>query len=317
MNLNNKEALFIIGCPRSGTTLFRDILISDSRVAIPDDELQVVPSLIHALKLRDLAQIRELLKKSPFGYFNKEFDFNSLKLNGGDINSNWIYLFEQLTGNSSAAYYGDKTPENYKSISLINDSFESAKFIFVIRDPRDVVVSLRKAWGKSYIQSIHKWKESFYTYKNNHKLMEMHLVQYEDLVTKPSECLEEVGAFLSCVDLHVVTLDNFIKSKEVYGDSSGKQGIVVQSEKKYLENCPNYVRYFIEYSLGNEMRSLGYDCDYSKLNKQYLVVFFYMYSLLDVPLSYYRSIRTQIKHKGLFGGLRYKFMQIVNRYDYF
>ena len=251
--MDNAQIIFIIGCPRSGTTLLRDILIADRRIAIPDEELQIVPKLIEYLDTNSKHKLITLLKRSPFGHFNPEFNFDTLTIHGKDLQQKWFSLFSQLSSNESAIFFGEKTPENYKHLDLLTNYFTSAKFLFVVRDPRDVVVSMRKAWGKSYILGIRKWKEANEQRNRFMVSADIHSLFYESLLKNPSDTIKQIGDWLECENLDEVALKNFVQSKEAYGDSKGIRGIVSSNSKKYHQACPKFVHASIEYLLREEM----------------------------------------------------------------
>jgi len=313
--MSEKQIIFIVGCPRSGTTLLRDILISDNRIAIPDEELQIVPAIIECLKSDSNPELLSLLKRSPFGYFNPEFDFKKIKIAGQNLEEKWINLFSQLTNNTKAQVYGDKTPENYRHFKLLLECFSSAKFLFIIRDPRDVVMSLRKAWGKSYLFAVKKWQTAYRELNLNSQRADIYLISYEELLENPEESINQIGDWLECETLGEGALSNFVQSKEIYGDSKGIKGVVSSNTKKYYQSCPRFVHYSIEHILEKQMADSGYPRDFSQRNN--LLLFqFYLYSLYDVPASLIRTVLSQIKSKGAINGIKYKLQQVLNKYGY-
>jgi len=313
--MDNAQIIFIVGCPRSGTTLLRDLLIADDRVAIPDEELQVVPKLIMHLNDNSYDKLISLLKRSPYGHFNPDFNFDGIRVDGQQLQQKWVSLFSQLTFNKNASFYGEKTPENYQYFDLLIDQFPTAKFLFVTRDPRDVVMSMRSAWGKSYLLALKKWKGANKQRQIYSSRADIYMVVYEELLENSDKVVKQIGEWLGCERLNEVALNNFVQSREVYGDSQGMKGIVSSNRKKYYKSCPKFVHFSIEYLSRDEMYDLNYQQDFVGMN-YILLSWFYFYSIYDVPASFLRTVLAQIKHKGLINGLKYKTKQILNKYGY-
>ncbi len=120
------EYLFIVGSPRSGTTITGKILDSH-----PGISTWFVPYFMWERYFRDRQD--DILTESDaqpeiIKYIRRSFLF-----------------FKQRTG---AKYVVDQSPRNSLRIPFIRAVFPEAKFIHVIRDPGDAVLSIRKEWQK-------------------------------------------------------------------------------------------------------------------------------------------------------------------------
>ncbi len=120
------DPVFLIGFPRSGTTLLDTILRSHKSLKVLEekslvDELikklnQIIGgdlSRLHLLNNNTILELRNL-------YFNKRKD---------------------LVGFSNKVVYIDKMPLNILYVAELNKIFPKAKFIFALRNPYDVVLS--------------------------------------------------------------------------------------------------------------------------------------------------------------------------------
>jgi hypothetical protein len=102
--------------------------------------------------------------------------------------------------------WGDKTPINTFFLPLIDRVFPNAQYIHIIRDPRAVAVSYRKAAETapgikmmSYSEAARLWREAIVCARalgqhvGNARYTE---VRYENLVMKPDEELYRLCSFL-------------------------------------------------------------------------------------------------------------------------
>ena len=197
-----KPPLFIVGCPRSGTTLLRLILNSHSNVAIPG-ETYYLPSLYKAINsgmVEDKDSLYNFIVNSPVfreigvskeklheEIFTSELKDISVKLAVGHIS----YMKEQ-----GKSRWGDKTPEYLKFLPLLKGVFPEANIIHIIRDGRDVSVSIleNKFLGpKNICDAAYLWKSRVEKGREDgrrifgDKYIE---IIYEDLVDNPVKTIQ-------------------------------------------------------------------------------------------------------------------------------
>jgi tetratricopeptide (TPR) repeat protein len=122
--------IYILGMPRSGTTLVEQIIAGHSQI-FGAGELGVIPNVIQGLNRweRHVGSgrsypdcIDDLTKDVTYGIAN-----NILK--------------ELQEYAPEADYIVDKLPHNFENIGLIKFLFPNAKIISVRRDPRDIAIS--------------------------------------------------------------------------------------------------------------------------------------------------------------------------------
>jgi len=240
---------FIIGNPRSGTSLLRLMLTCHSEIMIPpecaflvwwyekyknwNDENQ--DELLESF-IKDLAQS----KKIEFW----ELDFVLLKeyLSQRNISdyaslSDMVYSFYiEMKSSSKVKYWGDKNNYYVKHIDLLNQLFPDAKFIQIIRDGRDVASSYKnmgqiKSDSKyapnlpSEISEIAaEWagnNEMIYTSFQKEGLIDKTItVRYEDLVMHPEKSLKRLCDFLliefedGMLNYHSENRNSFLEPKD-------------------------------------------------------------------------------------------------------
>ena len=119
--------VFIVGMPRSGSTLLEQVLASHSQIE-GAGELSEIQNIVKNIKKIDLngadyIDNLNLLSKNELRLFRERY---ILKLNELKITSHYIV---------------DKNPINFLHIGLIKMIFPEAKFIHIERNPLDVLLS--------------------------------------------------------------------------------------------------------------------------------------------------------------------------------
>lgn len=167
--------IFVVGSPRSGTTLLRTIFSSHPEVAVSPELkffFRVVPSeqryqpldeTGHQKKLTDhiFDKIEKFGQVAPYAEWHddprsteeilttKKREFRSLlsqeKISRADVFTQLVNCFSDKEARSHLI----KTPHNLYMIPTILDTFPDAKFLHLVRDGRDVVASLLKGKRQS------------------------------------------------------------------------------------------------------------------------------------------------------------------------
>jgi hypothetical protein len=203
---------FIIGSQRSGTTLLRLILNAHSEIAIPEEGTFWMP-LLRSLKGRYNEPIPETSLNRYINYIEKNDQFRawfmrgcslSELLKGGQSVSLRILMnavYEEYARVHSKKMWGDKTPSFFRMVNELSSFFPEAKFINVIRDGRDVYLSLKdREKGRKNIavaalewrHKVQKVKKSFSRFPSDRVLN----VRFEDILTDPERRTKDICAFL-------------------------------------------------------------------------------------------------------------------------
>ena len=132
--MDSSLPVYVLGMPRSGTTLVEQILAGHSAI-FGAGELGVIPSRIQGLNRweRHVGSGRK---------YPDCIDDISLQVREGIANG----ILEELKGlaeedKPNARHVIDKLPHNFENIGLIKFFFPNAKIISVRRDPRDIALS--------------------------------------------------------------------------------------------------------------------------------------------------------------------------------
>jgi tetratricopeptide (TPR) repeat protein len=124
IGLDSERPIFIVGLPRSGTTLTEQILASHSRV-FGAGELRFSRDDFEALAPGDDLALEALARLD--------------QPTARRIGEQHLARLRELNGD--AAYVADKMPDNYLYLGLLAALFPRAKFIHCRRDLRDIAVS--------------------------------------------------------------------------------------------------------------------------------------------------------------------------------
>jgi len=199
-------APFVVGVGRSGTTLLRLMLDAHPGVAIPS-ETHFIPELISAREKHGASreQMLELLTSHRrWGDFTIE---------PGELAERWAQI-EPLSGpeavraffhlyadkqDKHGARWGDKTPGYVKSMREIQGYLPEARFIHLIRDGRDVALSvLKQSWGPQSIEAAaEKWRSRVNRGRSQAPYLGYYIeVKFEDLVLETERELRRICEFI-------------------------------------------------------------------------------------------------------------------------
>jgi len=202
--------IFIMGCQRSGTTLVSQILAHHPRLAIYHEsffyhilfhELKYYGDLLNKANLRQLVQdvskivatqSREIdVSGTPFLPTTEEI---LQQVNSPDFAGVVQAVLEIYTWSQSKQRCGDKTPENYQYLNQIRIHFPDSPVIFLMRDPRDTILSSQRLFNFSLIQGARMWNSSFHSYIQHKEYV--NLVRYEKLVTHPQQVIQDLCDYI-------------------------------------------------------------------------------------------------------------------------
>ena len=141
---NSDSPIFIVGCPRSGTSLLRNLLRSHPNLTFPD-ESHFIPSYYgrygdpsDADRARRLA--KNLLSVGWVPSWKLDLapkDFEDCRSFRAVVSR----LFEAWARKEGKPRWGDKTPHYVSHIPVLIELFPAARILHIIRDGRDVALS--------------------------------------------------------------------------------------------------------------------------------------------------------------------------------
>jgi hypothetical protein len=202
MHLTNAGAPFIVGVPRSGTTLMRFILDAHPAIAIPP-ETNFLPRLSTLGPTPSWAAFADALVTSPrwadFGLPAAVFQRRLASLRPFSVAEGLRAFYSMYADNHGKTVWGDKTPQYYASLRAVQDLLPEARFIIMIRDGRDAWLSERKTWfghARSLVEHATFWSRAVMASVAQARFVPHLCVRYEDLVANLKPTVAPVIAFL-------------------------------------------------------------------------------------------------------------------------
>ncbi len=204
------QPLFVLGFPRSGTTLLEQTLSAHTRIAA-GDELPFI---------NEIADLMPRLLESPLGYPEAlaELWMSDHRDDLDNLRDHYLRRVAQIgIVPANAAWFTDKMPLNEMHLGLIGLLFPESPLLHVVRHPLDVVLSvysnlLTHGFYCAYsLESIARHYVliadlvEHYTREMNLRLLR---VRYEDMVDDQEKCIRQVLEFVGeefdprCLDFH-------------------------------------------------------------------------------------------------------------------
>lgn len=194
---------FIVGSPRSGTTLLRLMLDSHSDLAIPP-ETHFIPQLVQEWPLSNQKEffLKTLTEHRSWGDFHMDptvLESKIFAISLFDLTLGLRAFYQLYAERFGKKRWGDKTPLYVTSMELIQKLLPEARFIHLVRDGRDVAVSLRNLWfgPKSLEEKASRWVWTIKEARRQAQNMKHYLeVRYEDLILDTVNTLKRICGFI-------------------------------------------------------------------------------------------------------------------------
>ncbi len=201
--------IFLVGCPRSGTTLLQEMLDAHPQVAIAPETFFVRRFWVKKHKfgpLLDDAKFEQLLDAitSMPEFAEAGLDKERYRVAARGRSRRWDQLFrlllEQFAESRGVKRVGEKTPNHLLYMDKLQEWFPTAKFVHVLRDPRAVALSWRGVpWSNGSLAADAEVWRKYARAALDHGLLNpnaLHTVRYEELVANPRAVLGRLCTFL-------------------------------------------------------------------------------------------------------------------------
>lgn len=209
----SEPPIFIVGVHRSGTTLLRYMLSSSPRIYIPP-ESDFIPRFFlgrpqQPLSEKEVAHLLEMIFEEY--RFVKEWRGGRpepaafVAAMGERTPAAFLTtLYRQYAAQYGAVRWGDKTPIYASYVELIDQIFPEAQFVHIIRDARDVTLSMLDKWGEKEIHvdvyfAARNWVRRIRAARQAGERLgpeRYYELRYEALVADPEPVLRSLCDFL-------------------------------------------------------------------------------------------------------------------------
>jgi hypothetical protein len=146
-----------------------------------------------------LDTVNRVQRWNDFGLTSTEFAERIRSLRPFDLGEALRVFYRQYALRFGKSRWGDKTPANLPEMEMIQRLLPEARFIHMIRDGRDVALSLRKVWfGPDSVEtSAQAWAWAISEARKQRPNLRHYLeVRFEDLLRHPQETLRHICTFL-------------------------------------------------------------------------------------------------------------------------
>ena len=209
--MTSDRPIFVVGCPRSGTTMLSLMIHAHPRLAMPPESRFLIKTWRKREKYGDLStpEQRLALAKSCVRTGSKVRDLGldpdetlrAILEAPPTLGSAFGTVFKMFADKHGAARWGDKRPAYYQEVDVLLRLFPDAQIVHIVRDGRANVASLKKMpwWPYDSIGSMASWSQAEFCSQRNAKRLPadvFHVIRYESLVADPEPVLRELCAFL-------------------------------------------------------------------------------------------------------------------------
>ena len=264
--------LFVVGMPRSGTKLLRDLLNQHPRVGIPHAETDLLPRWADRWPsygdLSEPAAFRAFFAAyAGSAFFTYMAEERGVHVHPADWHAacegpTLAAVFEALVRQTATVpadgVWGDKSPGYIARIPLIRRIWPEARVLHIVRDCRDYVLSIQRAWGKDPLRAAQRWADDVGAALDAEasaggSVLRLH---YEDLLADPERTMRAALAHAGLEwDPACLTLD---RPSENLGATAGATRIVSTNTQKWRSELDPGLQARIESLAGRTLERAGY-----------------------------------------------------------
>jgi hypothetical protein len=285
--------VFVVGCPRSGTTLLQRMLDNHSELALANDT-HFIPAAVGGFRPRPdlpltpemVERVREFRTRAGKGFDRLQLPDGALERAASTARTYPRFvsaLYSELAAVHGKPWAGEKTPDYVRHLPLLASLFPWAKLVHLIRDGRDSTLALLdwaqpgkgpgrlKLWHESPVAACALWWQ-WQVSSGRRDAADMGSaryleVRYESLVANPAEILRMITSFLE------LPYDEGMLAYHV-GRTRAKPGL--PSNKAWLPPTPGVRDWqtqmqphdveLVEALVGGLLADLGYQRSFTKIS---------------------------------------------------
>ena len=208
--MSSDRPVFVVGCPRSGTTLLSLMIHAHPRLAMPPETRFLTRLWRKRATFGDLTtrkQRRRLARACTRGSrlahlgLDRKTTRRAIRAAPPTLGSAFGTVFAEFARTQGKARWGDKRPLYYQEVDVLLRLFPDAQIVHCVRDPRATVASLKRMpwWPYDSIGAMATWSHAEWCLRRNLRRLPAdvyHVVRYESLVADPARQLSDLCDFL-------------------------------------------------------------------------------------------------------------------------
>lgn len=204
--------IFIVGMPRTGTTLVERIVCQGEGIRSAEETYDFTMAL--STVINNYIAVNSDRNLNPLGA--------ALEVNYSEIANKYTSYMRGMFG--KAARYMDKTPFNFLYCGLIKKAFPNARILHLVRDPMDTCYAVFKTlFAKAYFFSydLDELVDYYIAYRQLmdhwHQLMPGAIldIRYEELVANPLDVSTQIADYVG-----ITWCSELIEVQNITGQSS-------------------------------------------------------------------------------------------------
>lgn len=255
MSIEIQSRIFLVGCPRSGTTLLQSLISAHPQIA-SFPESKFFNALVSPGSRRSRLNLPTVKARKTFDDFLEEVGCSDMKKTLSktaflvpEYANAFVRVLDLLAQKQAKTCWIEKTPSHVQRINCIEKLVSEAKFVHIVREGEDVVASLYEVtrkypevWkgARSIDQCLRRWSNDVqislhHQHRDNH-----FLVRYEDLVEDTEAVLMEICSFCgvqfyeSMLKDYAANSDQIVRSREKW-KMSVSRSIENKKRKKFTK----------------------------------------------------------------------------------
>jgi hypothetical protein len=276
---DTEAPVFVVGCARSGTTMLRAMLDAHPELSIPPESHFITsmwkvrrrygyPGPVDAERMAG-----DVVGTHRFGEWGIPAESVTERVRAlvrpgfADVID---AVFRAYAAEHGKARWGDKTPNYSLDVALLAELFPNARFVHLVRDGRNVALSLLQVpwWPDSLIEAAQVWSHWTESAREAGRRLgpeRYQEVRYEELVERSEEELRRLCGFLD-----MPYRDEMLE----YPARSGGNGTPVyhrNAERPPVNGLRDWTRDMSKQDLalfeaiaGSQIRAMGYDTAFER-----------------------------------------------------
>jgi len=196
--------IFLISMPRSGSTLLQKILDGIPEIETTGEPWIMLP-LLNMYNTNTINIYSEELADRAKDELFKELEFDDeVILNAQRAYADTIY--EKILDKKGSKYFLDKTPRYIYILNELKRLYPNAKFITLLRNPKNVIASYATTWNNGSFGRLLKDPLSVNDFQVGFKKLAVfltanhvnnHIIRFEDLLDNPEEVVSGLCSYLN------------------------------------------------------------------------------------------------------------------------